>query len=164
MKHRSIFSGLLCLIITACLISVAQAKTLEKTIMLNKSAGSFKVENVQPGDHVILHLMNPSDQNLTFKTSEKIGQMDSWVVGRHQQRTLSFKYVKPFNQDVGFVILGPQMKQPIAQGTLFHPMGMEKPAAYPTKSMQMQPQQQPVSQPVQKMAPKAGAHKVRGYW
>lgn len=121
MKTKTLLTGLLTLAMTVTLTTGAMAQEqFQGTVTLGPNmVGEFVIEDLGVGDEVILTLVNPTNQPLTFSTTEQLGEEASWTVPANSQRTVSFTYNRPFDDDVEFLVMDPGGTR-ISQGVLFN--------------------------------------------
>lgn len=149
MNYKRILAGLLGILFAGSIMSSALAEIFHRTLILGPGAGEFTVGDLGIGDTMVLTLVNPTNQPLTFETTQNLGNEKSWTVQPNSSRIVEFTYARPFDDDVEFVVRGPA-GPPIATGTMIRLQPAERPAAF-----------QP-AQPTGVAAPMAPA--VRGFW
>jgi hypothetical protein len=147
MNRKFILGSILSLVLLGSTMNVdVFAETFQQSILLNQGAGKFNIGDLGIGDDVVLNLVNPTNQPLTFRTTENLGNEQCWTVPPNSSRVVSFAYTRPFDDDVEFVVEGPAGGTPIAQGTLIPAHYGQRPVSYPTTGGGMHQQS------------------VRGYW
>lgn len=140
MNRRTVFACILSLLmLVGSFVPAAMAEIFQRTILMGPGAGQFAIGDLGVGDTVVLTLVNPTNQPLTFETTQNIANQKNWTVAPNSQQTVEFTYTKPFDDDVEFAITSAGGPTPIAQGTLIprgggmavQPSVMERPAARP---------------------------------
>jgi hypothetical protein len=77
----------------------------DKTIVLNQGTGQIVADDLSYGDTVNLTLKNPTSSPLIFETKYPIlGSSRTWVVPANDQRTVSFEYKQPFQDDLTYTV------------------------------------------------------------
>ncbi len=92
----------------------------ERTIRLGPNmVGELNIEDLGIGDQVTLHLQNPTNGPLTFRTTQPLGADKNWVVPAGSTRTINFTYTRPFSDSVDFVVID-NAGATVAQGVLMN--------------------------------------------
>lgn len=95
------------------------AERIDKTIMLDQGTGQIVAENLSYGDTLNLTLKNPTSMPLVFETKYPIlGTNRSWVVPANAEKTVSFEYRQPFQDDLTYTVKEQRSGRMISSGTI----------------------------------------------
>lgn len=100
-------------------ISSSAADRLDRTIVLNQGTGQIVARDLSYGDTLNLTLKNPTSSPLVFETRYPIlGSSRTWVIPANSQRTVSFEYKQPFQDDLNYTVRQQQTGVVITYGIL----------------------------------------------
>lgn len=147
------------------------AERIDKTIMLDQGTGQIVAENLSYGDTLNLTLKNPTSMPLVFETKYPIlGSSRSWVVPPNAEKTVSFEYRQPFQDDLTYTVKEQQSGRMVSSGTIVSKstsgqVSTEQSTGTPDETMAtennanaQQSGQAATTEPVEKRSA------VRGYW
>lgn len=170
MKKQTVISGLLSLVLLGTLTPAAMAEIFQRTITLAPGGGNFAIGDLGIGDEVVLTLVNPTNKPLTFETTENIGNEKSWLVPANNKVTVNFKYTKPFDDDVEFVVKDlSSTNAEVARGTFIPAHMGERTTSYQQQTTVRQnqtttPMQPTVRETGSTMTETETQQNVRGFW
>ncbi len=120
-KHYKLSAIVLSLAVSIGIASAAFAQQdFQGTITLGPNmVGQFSTQDLNLGDTVTLTLVNPTNEPLTFQTTDRLGTNMSWAVPANSQRVVSFEYTRPFGADVEYMVQD-QHNLTISRGILFN--------------------------------------------